>query len=204
MAVNDLREELDAGTGPRNAGEFLSRIAGGLIDRMGPIIGDIEDRVDHLEDEVLTAHSAALRNELAEVRRDAIALRRHLAPQRDMMARLPMEQGGGLEPEHRAQLREIAERTMRYVEDLDAVRERATVVQDELNNRISDQMNRTMYVLTVVAAVLLPPSLLTGLLGINVGGMPGVDSPLAFGLVALSLFVLAAVEIVVLRKLKWI
>ncbi|MBT5413906.1 MAG: hypothetical protein HOH66_07100 [Rhodospirillaceae bacterium] len=86
---------------------------------------------------------------------------------------------------------------MRHVEDLDAVRERATVVQDELNNRIPDQMNKTMCVLTVVAAILLPLSLLTGLLEINVGGMPGVDSPLAFSLVAL-----VAVEIVVLL-LAW-
>lgn len=204
MAVNDLREAIERGNGPRDPGECLVGIAGGLIERMAPIIAEIEDRVDRLEDEVLTAHSAELRSQLAEVRRNAIALRRYLAPQRDTMTRLPSEQAGWLGPDHRAHLREIADRTLRYVEDLDTVRERATVVQDELNNRLSDQMNRTMYVLTVVAAVLLPPSLLTGLLGINVGGMPGVESPLAFSLVALTLVALGAIEIVVLRKLKWI
>ena len=65
-------------------------------------------------------------------------------------------------------------------------------------------MNRTMYLLTIVSAVLLPPSLLTGLFGINVGGMPGVESHTAFWIVTVSIPIVAAVEIVVLRHLRWI
>jgi zinc transporter len=92
----------------------------------------------------------------------------------------------------------------RFVEDLDAARERAGVVQDELHSLISDQMNRTMYLLTVVAAILLPPSLITGLLGVNVGGMPGTDNPLSFSIVIVLLVALAVIEIAILRRLKWI
>ncbi|UCH74428.1 MAG: zinc transporter ZntB, partial [Rhodospirillales bacterium] len=91
-----------------------------------------------------------------------------------------------------------------YVEDLDAARERAAVTQDELNNRLSDQMNRTMYLLTIVAAVLLPPSLITGLFGINVGGMPGVENIWAFTGVVIALIVIAVIEVILLRRLKWI
>jgi len=204
MAVNELRLELAAGTGPQGPGEFLHRLAEGLIDRMGPVISELDDRVDQLEDEVLTAQSAELRAKLGEIRREAIALRRYLAPQRDVMSRLPLEQVSWLESAHRAHLREVADRTLRYVEDLDAARERAAVTQDELNSRLSDQMNKTMYLLTVVAAVLLPPGLITGLFGINVGGMPGVENGWAFGLVVVVLIVVATVEVILLRRLKWI
>ena len=78
------------------------------------------------------------------------------------------------------------------------------MIQDELNSRLSDQMNRTMYLLAVVAAVLLPPSLVTGLFGINVGGMPGVENGLAFFIVVASLIAIGVVEVVLLRWLKWI
>jgi zinc transporter len=61
-----------------------------------------------------------------------------------------------------------------------------------------------MYVLTVVATVLLPPSLITGLLGINVGGIPGSDRSWGFGIVIFLLVILAMVEIAVLRRLRWI
>jgi zinc transporter len=204
MAVNDLREALAVKVGPKGPGEFLYRLAEGLIERMGPVVGELDDRVDQLEDEVLTAQSAELRAKLGEIRREAIALRRYLAPQRDVMARLPAEQISWLDSLHKAHLREIADRTLRHVEDLDAARERAAVTQDELNNRLADQMNRTMYLLAIVAAVLLPPSLITGLFGINVGGMPGVENAWAFALVVLVLVVLGVVEVVLLRRLKWI
>jgi zinc transporter len=175
-----------------------------LIERVGPVIDHLVDEVDRLEDTVVTAHSAELRGALGSLRRQAIALRRYLAPQREVMTRLAMEQTSWLQADDKAYLREVSDRTTRFVEDLDAARERAGVVQDELNSRISDQMNRTMYLLTVVAAVLLPPSLLTGLLGINVGGMPGTDNPLSFAIVVVLIIALAVVEVAVLRHLKWI
>lgn len=204
MAVNDLREAIEAGTGPTGPGDLLHRLADRLIDRMGPVINELDDRVDELEDAVLAEHSTALRTKIGEIRREAISLRRYLAPQRDVMSRLPMEQASWIEPVHKAHLREIADRTLRYVEDLDAARERAAVIQDELNNRLSDQMNRTMYLLTIVAAVLLPPSLLTGLFGINVGGMPGVENIWAFTVVVVAIILIAVIEVIVLRRLKWI
>ncbi|MGP1395078.1 MAG: zinc transporter ZntB [Inquilinaceae bacterium] len=204
MAIADIREALDKGQGPTGPGGFLHQISDRMIERMGPVIGDLDDTVDRLEVDVLTAHGAALRTELAEVRRRAIALRRYLAPQRDVVSRLHAVQAPWLSDGQRMQLREIADRTTRYVEDLDSARERAAVTQDELNSRISDQMNRTMYLLSVVAAVLLPPSLLTGLLGINVGGLPGVDNPWAFGLVVALIVAVAVVEVIILRRLRWI
>jgi zinc transporter len=204
MAVTDLRESFAVKRGPTGPGQFLVMLSARLIERVGPVIDHLIDEVDRLEDTVVTAHSADLRGALGSLRRQAIALRRYLAPQREVMTRLAMEQTSWLQTDDKAYLREVSDRTTRFVEDLDAARERAGVVQDELNSRISDQMNRTMYLLTVVAAVLLPPSLLTGLLGINVGGMPGTDNPLSFAIVVVLIIAIAVVEVAVLRHLKWI
>lgn len=204
MAVNDLRQAIAAGRGPAGPGMFLAQLAGGLIDRMGPVLAELDDEVDRIEDQVLSAHSAGLRVRLAEARRTAIALRRYLAPQREVLSRLQAEQVSWLDGLHKAMLREIADRTTRHVEDLDAARERAQVTQDELGTRLSDQMNKTMYLLTVVATVLLPPSLVAGLLGINVGGIPGAEIPWAFTSVVLLVLLLCVVELLVLRRLKWI
>ena len=204
IAISHLRESIALGRGPRGPGQFLAMLSDQLIARVGPVIDHLVDRIDGLEDVVLTAQSGELRGQLAALRREAIALRRHLAPQREVMARLSLGQTSWLLADDRARLREVSDRNTRFVEDLDAARERAAVVQDELNNRLSDQMNRTMYVLTLVATVLLPPSLITGLLGVNVGGVPGMDSPWSFWVVILLLVILAIVEVVMLRRLKWI
>ncbi len=204
MAVNDIREEIMHGRGPKDLGDFLVSIARRLIDRMGPVIALLDDRVDDLEDKILEAKGENLRPALAEVRREAIQLRRYLAPQREVIAQLSAQPLAWLTDRQRAQLREIADRTIRYLEDLDAARERAAVTQEELNSRLADQMNKTMYVLTVVAAILLPPSLITGLFGINVGGMPGTESNIGFVTVVLAIILMAVFQFLIFRRLKWI
>ena len=101
-------------------------------------------------------------------------------------------------------IREIAERTSRFVEDIDAAKDRAAITQEELNSRLSEQMNKAMYVLSIVAAIFLPLGLLTGLLGINVGGIPGAENKWAFMGVTLLLIGLATLLILLFKRIKWL
>lgn len=187
MAIDDIRASIGAGGGPISAEDLLVRTTRCLIDRMDPVLGEIDDQVDDLEDQVLTAETHDLRTRLGAYRRQAITLRRHLAPQRDALARLQIEPLPWLGDLQRARLREILDRVTRYVEDLDAIRERGAVLQEEVSNRQAEQMNRTVYILSLVTAVFLPLGLITGLLGINVGGIPWADNPSGFGFVTAGL-----------------
>jgi zinc transporter len=90
-----------------------------------------------------------------------------MAPQREAIARLQSEKISWLADEDRVRLREVYDRLTRYLEDLDAARERAAVTQEELISRLSEQMDNRMYVLSIVAAIFLPLGFLTGLLGIK-------------------------------------
>lgn len=204
MAVQDIHESIVSGSGPTTAGEFFVALIDRITERIGEIIGDIEDRVAEVEGTIVSAETAELRPQLAELRRESISLRRYIAPQRDILARLTHEQIAWLTDADRTLLREIAERTARYVEDIDTARERALISQEELNNRLSEHMNRAMYTLSIVAAIFLPLGLLTGLLGINVGGIPGTESPWAFLIVTVFLVVLAIVLVTWFKKLKWL
>lgn len=204
MAVNDIRERIAKGHGPINSGEFLIEVANRLVERMSPIIEMLDEVCDDLENLVVTGEQRDIRSKLTEVRKQAISLRRYLAPQREAMSRILGERLDWLELRQKAQLREIADRVTRYVEDLDAIRERASVIQDEIANRVSESMNKNMYVLTIVATIMLPLGFITGLLGINVDGLPGSsNSPWAFWSVTIALFLMAILEIMIMRRLKW-
>lgn len=203
MVTDDLCRSLKSGEGPIGPGSFLEELADGLVVRMGTVIAEVDDSVDALEDEVLTEQSYGIRQKIANIRRTAIGMRRYLAPQRDVMSRLYNEKVDWLSDMDRMRLREIADRTTRYVEDLDAIRERATVTQEELNNRLAEQMNKTMYVLSIVAAIFMPLGLLTGLLGINVGGIPGTNNPWAFTIFCVILVLIATGQVWFFRKKRW-
>lgn len=204
MAVQDVRESIAQNKGPKDSADLLVRIASSLIDRMSPVIEELDGEVDNVEEEVLTAQSYQLRVRLSGLRRKGIALRRYIAPQREAMAKLQTEEVSWLTRLHRARVREIADRVTRYVEDLDSARERAAVTSEELAGRLAEQMNKTMYVLSLVAAVFLPLGLITGLLGINVGGIPGADFPWAFLIVCLGLFGIAIGQVLAFRKMNWL
>ncbi len=120
------------------------------------------------------------------------------------MASLLDEAPDWLDRARRAHLRETAGRITRYVEDLDAARERAAVVQDELATRLSEQLNRRMFLLSVVAGVFLPLSFVTGLLGMNAAGMPGTEDPFAFALICGGLLLLGGFEIWLFKRLSWL
>jgi len=203
MAIEDLRTEIESGRSPRFPGDFLTTISRFLIERMSPIIDVLDDEIDGLEATLLERHTEESRSKLATLRRRVITLRRYIAPQRDVMIRLSNERLDWLSDLDRARLREVGDRVTRYVEDLDAARERAAITQEELTSRLSAQMNRTMYILSLVAAIFLPLGLITGLLGINVGGIPGSENKEAFYIVCGVLIVIVAVQAWIFRKKHW-
>ena len=204
MAINDIQEATEAGRGPKSAVGFLTMVIDRIVNRMGDVVAEIDDQVDELEDTVLTAESYELRSQLAKIRRQIIGLRRYIAPQRDVMARLQNEPIEWFSDKAKLHLRELLERTARFVEDLDSARDRAAITQEELNNRLSEQMNKAMYLLSIVAAIFLPLSLLTGLLGINVGGIPGAENKWAFLFVTFLLVMVAFLLIGLFRRVKWL
>ena len=101
-------------------------------------------------------------------------------------------------------MREASDQLSRYLEDLDEARDRAAVTQEELVNRLSEQMNNKMYLLSIVAAIFLPLGFLTGLLGINVGGIPGADSKLGFTTFLILLLTVVIFQFWLFKKKKWL
>jgi len=204
LSVSDVGELLDKGIGPETTSEFMVLISGRLMERMEHVIDDLEDSVADLEDRVLTGESMQLRSSLAALRRQAISLRRYLSPQREALSRLLIEKISWLDETDRIRLREISDQLIRFLEDLDEARDRAAVTQEELVNRLSEQMNNKMYLLSIVAAIFLPLGFLTGLLGVNVGGIPGADSKLGFAGFVLILIVVVVAQIWFFKKKKWL
>ncbi len=204
LAVQDMRGMIANKCGPKTAGEFLVEMGDRLAMRMSYVIEGLDETVDTLEEQVLSAESRELRTKLAQLRRETILLRRYLAPQREALARLVAEKNPLLCDVDRMHLREVADRMTRYGEDLDAARERAAVTQEELSNRLSEQINKRMYVLSIVAAIFLPLGFATGLLGINVGGIPGAEFAYAFAIVCLLLVAVIILQIILFRWKRWL
>jgi zinc transporter len=202
MAVQEVHSSLLAGTGPARPASILIAVMRRLVDRAGTIIEELDDLVGSAEEKLLTSAPAEMRMELSDVRRVAIMLRRYLAPQRDTLSRMPAEHAALFEQSEILLLREASDGMLRLVEDLDAARDRAAVLHEELSARLAESMNRNMYLLSVVASIFMPLGLITGLFGINVAGMPWIENELGFIYISASLLLIGLIQYVVLKKLK--
>jgi zinc transporter len=199
-----LHDDLLAGRGPRRAGEIVTRIYDQLLVKIGKLVDSIDEGVDDLEDEVLRGGRPELRHELAERRRQAIGLRRFIVPQRAAIAALPAERVSWFADVDRLQLRELAEHLQRMIEELDAARDRASVTQEELSSRQAEMVDRRLYVLSLIAAVFLPLGLITGILGVNVGGIPGRQAEYGFIIVVLGIVAIGFLQLWLFRRLRWL
>lgn len=204
LSVLDLADALHKGDGPKSPGGFLVALTERLADRIGGFVEVLEERLDTAEDEISTERSPGFRKRLGALRRQIAEVRRFLAPQRDALDRLNRQTNAQLTETEAHELRQEADRITRFLEDLDLARERTVVLQEELLSQIAQEQNTRMYVLSVVAAIFLPLTFVTGLLGMNVGGLPGLESPLGFAWSVVIMIAAAFGLLLFFRYKKWL
>lgn len=205
QTVRDVLGQLSGnGEGPATISALFGALITKLSQKMLPTIESFEPRVDKIANsfEVNKAHDA--RTSLMSVRNEAVALRRYLAPQRIALRELVNNPPGWADENWHPAMRDAADTLAYYVEELDAARDQAVVIKDDIASQMAETTNRTLYALAVISGVFLPLAFLTGLLGINIGGMPGVEDDRAFWVFCLVLVVFGIAEIALFKKLKWI
>jgi zinc transporter len=203
MSITDLVNSLEQGEGPCNPGELITMLADRLVERMSVVISELDDRIDELEESMITGTGQEVRSSILELRGEIIKLRRYLSPQREALSRLYTQKTDLLGEHDKLEVREILDQITRYVEDLDSIRDRAGVAYEELSNRLAEQMNNRMYVLSLIAGLFLPLGFLTGLLGVNVGGIPLSDNHWGFLAVVFFMILMVVIQVVIFRRKNW-
>ena len=195
---------IDRGRGPMDAGAVITNLTELLVARMNQSIVDMNSHIDRCEDMDLDDEAGETLEQIASIRRNCLALQRHMGPQHVALEAISREAPYWFEDHDRREIAETIDRLRRYLDDIDISKESAVVLMDELRARALARSERTNHVLTIVAGIFLPLGFLTGLLGINVGGMPGVEDNDAFWEVVLLCVAILAVQVVLFWKWKWL
>lgn len=202
-AIGDIENSIKYKEGPRNSGEFIFMLINALFTRIEPSVLNLDEETDLIEEQILDNPDIKLRESIINIRKKAIKFRRYMAPQRDVITKLCTSNFTWLNDLHLRHLQESNNNIIRYVEDLDAIRERAQIVKDEIANFLTDKMNKNLYILSVLTAIFLPLGFLTGLMGVNIAGMPGTQYLYAFWVFSFLLLIIVTIQILIFKKLKW-
>ncbi|MFW2612193.1 zinc transporter ZntB [Aliarcobacter butzleri] len=204
LSVTEIIEELREGTGVKSTSEFLVELTYRMIDRMDDVIDQLQDRTDYLEENIIDMKNQEFRAEILNVRRETIILKRYLAPQKEALIKLSNEKISWIDEYKKVEIRETNDQLIRHIEELDTIRDKVILIQEELANSLSEEMNKKMYMLSIISAIFLPLTFLTGLLGINVGGIPGASNDKAFYIFTIILLLVIFSQYIIFKKKKWI
>ena len=202
-AIEDIVDCIKAEKGPHSPCDFLTMITDGLFERMEPVFANLEDCISRAEELLASDQDDKMSEDAVLVRKRIAVFMRYVAPQKALLETLLKAELKCLREEHKEHLVESLDRVTRYVEELHELRDRSQILNDELNNIHGRRLNDITYIFSVAATVFLPLSFLTGLMGINIGGMPGVENDLAFWGFAGLCIVIVIVQVSLFRKLNW-
>jgi zinc transporter len=168
------------------------------------ILEGLEDQTDLFEKKVLDVGEDPSEGDLASLALDSLHIRRYLAPQREVLSRLQGCEVSWLVSAKKKRVREVYERVCRQLDEVEVLRDRAKIIRDEMNSHVAEQVNHRLYVFSVIAVVFVPLGFLTGLLGVNLGGIPGAESPIGFLSFCSILTAIASVMILTFKRIKWL
>lgn len=178
----------------RDTGDLVAAYAHEISRELDPKVAALGDQLDGCESALDEGNLYRLRTEIANIRSEAIAFRRFVAPSRDALAELARLDFDWLADDDRLHIREAADRFARMTEELEAVRERAALLHEQLTDLRAEQIDQRSLQVAIVALIFLPLTFITGLLGMNVQGIPYAHAPWAFwGIVAFCIVVGAVV-----------
>ena len=201
--LEEISQALIAGVGPKSDAELLEHLLMGLTEETATVMSTLVNRLDEFEEQLESPHPPLRSPYLNDIRQQLIVARRYLRPQREIMRHLLEERPKWISKKQFIHLRAVIDSHVRLLEDVEMAYEQAGVLKDELISRAQDSMNRKIYLLTMVASVFMPLSFLTGLFGMNVGGIPGAQFGHGFLVMCIIMVVLLVVQYLFFKKRHW-
>lgn len=192
-SVDALRTAVREGDCPRSSVALLEQLMRTQADVLVGIVRGVTQRIDGIEDELLAGRLNYKRARLGQLRRLLVRLQRLLAPEPAALFRLLQRPPAWMAEADAQELRDASEEFSVVLRDMQGLQERIKLLQEEVAANVQEDNNRSLFVLTVVTVLALPINILTGLFGMNVGGVPMADAPHGFWVIVIVLVAFTAV-----------
>jgi zinc transporter len=200
-AVDATRRVLEGGHRVANVAALLEKIVDEVADTMDRMADKIGTGIDDIEERILAGEAQSeMRGSLGRSRRTCVRLHRQLAGLRVLFHRLEQKNTDHLSPEIRLQAGKLAQRLDGLDHDIVELRERSRLLEEEIHFKMEEESNRHLHTLSIVTTLLLPPTLVTGIFGMNTKGLPLTDVETGFLWAAAIMVGAAGAAYLVMRR----
>lgn len=201
-AVYEMAERLEQGKIIHNSGEFLYNLLNQIVNKTSPFLYEMNEKIDVLEEKILNTHDMKFREEILQLRSQSAIFKRYLTPQRDAIAKLRHTEYSWIDDWAKRHFQENYDQITQLVEEVEEAANRSQILQDELANAMGERLNQSMLKLSMISIIFMPLTFITGLFGMNVGGIPGSTNSAAFSFYAFVMLAIILLYLIVLKTQK--
>lgn len=202
QSIERLHQAVRHGEPIRSPVELLVHLLRDQADVLVKIVRDSVTKVDLIEDSLLAGRLRHKREDLGSLRRVLVRLQRLLAPEPAALFRLLQRPPGWVAETDIQELRQSTEEFSVTLSDMTALQERIKLLQEEIAARVNEENGRSLFMLTILTVLALPINMITGLLGMNVGGVPLAQHDNGFWIVAGVVLAFTAVAAIIVVKMQ--
>lgn len=200
-AVDATRRVLEGGQRISSAAALLEIIVEYVAETMERVAERVGAELDGIEEKVLSDEATDMRRDLGRLRRTCVRLHRQLSGLLLMFRRLDLQGPDVLKPALRLRAGKLAQRLDALDHVVVEMRERSRLLQEELQLKIEEQSNKSLHLLSVLTALLLPPTLITGIFGMNTKGLPLTDVETGFLTASVLIIASSALAYFIMKRL---
>jgi len=175
-----------------------------VIDGYYPIMEMFGEKLEGLEDEIVASPRPAVLHEIHQVKRDLLAVRRAIWPQREAINALIRDENPLITDTVRVYLRDCYDHCVQIMDAIETYRELAGGLMDVYLSSVGNRQNEVMKVLTIMASIFIPLTFMAGVYGMNFENMPELHTPWAYPLLLAAMVMVAVGMIVYFRRKGWL
>ena len=175
-----------------------------VVDNYFPILERAGERLETVEQEVVTQPRNETLARIQAIKRDLLLLRRAVWPMREALNSLLRDDTPFIARETRTYLRDCYDHSVRIIDILETDRETSFGLLETYLSSVSNRMNEIIKVLTIITTIFMPLTFIAGIYGMNFAHMPELNWPWAYPLVMGLMAAIAAAMLVYFRRKGWL
>ncbi|HYP13581.1 MAG TPA: magnesium transporter CorA family protein [Bryobacteraceae bacterium] len=184
--------------------QLMHRIVDQLVDSYFPLLDQISDRMDTIEDDVIQCPEQNMLEQIFDLKRGLVEKRRVLVNTRDVIGHLLRNEYSVIQKDSIPFLRDVYDHVVRSLDNVEIHRDLLTSTTELYLTSVANRTNQVMKALTVFGAVSTPALVITGLYGMNLKYLPFADHPHSWGIVLTMIATVSGSVLLLLRKLRWL
>ncbi|MFH0952104.1 MAG: magnesium/cobalt transporter CorA [Patescibacteria group bacterium] len=205
QAIIDVAEQLPKQDAElrKQPDQLLYYLMTEIVDDYRPMIEKIDQEVDYIEDNVDKHFNENIQTKIFRARRVVLGLRRPVGPLREVVSILTNRQVLFVSPKMRLMFRSTYDHILRIYDELETFRELLSSAMESYRSQISNRLNEIMKILSIVATIMMPLTLISGIWGTNFRNLPGIYSSIGFWIMIASMLIIGSIMIWFFRRRRW-